>query len=237
MTRRFLPLFRGVFARGDSVRAERGTSRRRATAVFVLIAVGLTGCSQAAGDPGGGSPSPAVSSSPPSATASPSPTLSAKYKPASAEGPAENVPLPEMPAEAKVESKEGLEAFARYWYELVNYGFETGDAEPIRAISGPDCAVCENFYTMVGKGFENTDWIVGGKIEVQGVHSDYVLTPEGRYQVLIQERQETLSYYGPSGMYNEYPGTKNYGVQMIEATHTGAGWHADNVVTIKGPAE
>ena len=142
-----------------------------------------------------------------------------------------------MPEEAKVQSKEGLEAFAKYWYELVNYGFETGDTEPIRAISGPDCAVCKTFYEMVGNGFETSDWISGGEIEVQGVHSDFILTPEGRYQVLIQERQSAITYYGPGGEYGTHEGSSGSGVQMIEARYTDRGWYAESVVTIKSPSQ
>lgn len=233
MTRRFLPLFRGVFARGDSVRSERGTSRRRATAVFVLMAVALTGCSQATGDPGGGSPSPAVSSSRPSATASPSPTPSAQYKPASAEGPAENVPLPVMPAEAKVESKEGLEAFARYWYEAANYGYETGDVSLVQAVSSPDCTTCTNYYEVVERGFVEDDWMANSAIEVIGVQSDYVLTPEGRFQALVHFSQEAMEYYGPEGL--QTVGEADAGVvQLFEAVWGEGKWTVVNIATIKG---
>ncbi|MCQ1996392.1 DUF6318 family protein [Arthrobacter sp. zg-Y1171] len=207
---------------------------RLATVAVAVPLLFLTACSGASGDSGAGKQpsSPAATAS---ETPTPTPTPSAEYKPASAEGPAENVPLPVMPEEAKVESKEGLEAFARYWYELVNYGFETGDVEPIRAISGPDCAVCDTFYLMVGKGYENDDWIVGGQIEVQGVHSDFVLTPDSRYQVLIQEKQDEISYFGPAGPYGTRAGTEASGVQMIEARFSDRGWSADVVVTIKSP--
>ncbi|MCC3277360.1 DUF6318 family protein [Arthrobacter sp. zg-Y20] len=200
----------------------------------VFAAVVLAGCTGASGDSGTGAASPSPSQSSASATPTPTPTPSAVYKPASAEGPAENVPLPAMPEEAKVESKEGLEAFARYWYELVNYGYETGDTEPIRAISGPDCAVCKNFYEMVGKGYSNEDWISGGRINVQGVASEFVLTPEGRYQVLIQNTQAPLSYYGPGTLYGARDGYEDSAVQMIEARYTTNGWYAEVVVTIQG---
>lgn len=212
------------------------TIARRVASLFGagVLLCGLVACSQAAGDPGGGSPSPAPPSVSASATPTPTPTPSATYKPASADGPAENVPVPVMPEEAKLESKEGLEAFARYWYELVNYGFETGDVEPIRAISGPDCAVCKNFYQMVESGYQNEDWIVGGQLTVQGIHSDYVLTPEGRYQVLIQNIQAPIGYYGPGVHYGTRDGYQDSAVQMIEARYSPDGWYAESVVTIKG---
>nr|WP_269437858.1 DUF6318 family protein [Arthrobacter sp. zg-Y919] len=191
----------------------------------------LTACTDASGDSGDGD-TPSTQASTPTPT--PSPTPSATYKPASAEGPAENVPLPVMPEEAKVQSKEGLEAFAKYWYDLINYGFETGDAEPIRAISGSDCAVCKNFYQMLGSGYKDQDWIRGGHVEVRGVHSDYVLTPEGRYQVLIQNVQEPLDYFGPGVLYGTRGGYSVPVVQMIEARYNPSGWYAESVVTIKG---
>ncbi|KAD3515127.1 hypothetical protein GD627_12565 [Arthrobacter yangruifuii] len=173
-------------------------------------------------------------SSSPTPSETPTPTPSATYKPASAEGPAENVPLPVMPAEAKVQSKEGLEAFARYWYNLINYGFETGDVEPIKAISGPECAVCKNFYQIVGPGYKNSDWIKGGELVVRSVHSNYVVTPEGLYQVLIQNVQEPLEYFGPGVLYGVHEGYPEPGVQMIEARYTADGWYAEHVVTIEG---
>ncbi|MFP5313120.1 MAG: DUF6318 family protein, partial [Actinomycetes bacterium] len=67
----------------------------------------------------------------PSASATPTPTPSAVYKPADATGPAQNVPVPVLPEVAKTETKEGLEAFAKYWYELLSYGYESGDTKPL----------------------------------------------------------------------------------------------------------
>ena len=99
--------------------------KRRLAVVSLMVAGSLTflaGCSGSGADVAQ-SPSPSVMEA-----VSPTPSPSATYKPASAEGPAETVPLPVMPEEAKAESKEGLIAFARHWYELANYGYETGDA-------------------------------------------------------------------------------------------------------------
>ena len=233
MTRRFLPLFRGVSARGDSVRAERGTSRRRATAVFVLIAVGLTGCSQAAGDPGGGSPSPAVSSSPPSATASPSPTPSAKYKPASAEGPAENVPLPVMPAEAKVESKEGLLAFVYFWFSLVNYGYETGDTDPVRTSSGQGCLSCTTFYDSVEGTYSADGWVEGGSIELISAGSEFISTDEGNKQVIIAIKQAPMAKRDATGrVFESNQGNELSVPQILELRYTGDGWFVETLETI-----
>ncbi|KAD3515126.1 hypothetical protein GD627_12560 [Arthrobacter yangruifuii] len=133
-----------------------------------------------------------------------------------------------------MQSKEGLEAFARYWYDLINYGFETGDVDPIKAISGPECVVCDNFYRMVASGYKDEDWISGGALVVQGVSSEYVLTPEGRYQVLIQNAQEASEYYGPGVFYGTREGYPEPGVQIIEARYRADGWYAERVDTISG---
>nr|WP_281405742.1 DUF6318 family protein [Arthrobacter yangruifuii] len=193
----------------------------------------LSACSEAAGDPGPAESPTGVASSPTATpTPTPTPTPSATYRPASAEGPAENVPLPVMPEEAKVQSKEGLEAFARYWYDLINYGFETGDVEPIKAISGPECVVCDTFYRTVDYGFDEAGWILGGSIKVEDAFSEYILTSDGRYQVLVQQTQIPTSYYGPTGITASADGTTEPAVQMMEARYTSAGWYAEDVVTI-----
>lgn len=154
------------------------------------------------------------------------------YKPASAEGPAENVPLPVMPEEAKVESKEGLIAFARHWYDLANYGYETGDVEPLKAISGPDCYACGNYYSSVEVGFQGEEWIAGAKILIQGTDTTYARTEGNRVQVLVQFIQEPLEFYGASGLMATEPGNELPSVQMIEAVFETGSWRAVDVVTI-----
>ncbi|MFJ7748781.1 DUF6318 family protein [Arthrobacter sp. NPDC097144] len=219
----------------------------RLSAAGLAAVLVLGGCSGSNGDSDAeaaenrsASASPSGSAAPSetataSATATPSPTPAADvYKPASAEGPAENVPLPVMPELAKQESKEGLEAFAEYWYSLVNYGFETGDIKPIEEVSGSDCVVCRSFYRMVDNGYKNADWIVGGNIQVIAKHSDYVLTGDGLYQVLVNIQQDALQYRGPADtLYEVDEGINEITVQMIEATYQGDRWQATRVVTIK----
>src|SRR5918992_1141024 len=93
-------------------------------AAVTVLALSLSACAGGESPGGNGSPSSVSNSATPSATPTPTPTAS--YKPADANGRAQNVPLPELPEAAKAETKEGLEAFAKYWYALLNFGFETG---------------------------------------------------------------------------------------------------------------
>ncbi|MDN3905393.1 DUF6318 family protein [Arthrobacter sp. YD2] len=210
----------------------RTIARRVASLVGAGVLLGgLVACSQAAVDPGGGSPSPAPSSV--SASATPTPTPSAAYKPASAEGPAENVPVPVMPEEAKLESKEGLEAFARYWYEAANYGYETGDVSLVKAISGPECQTCQKYYDVVLKGFIDGDWMAKSQIDVQDAYSDFILTPENRYQALVQLEQDDMEYYGAEGHLGTTERRTQPSVQLVEATYSDGEWIAVNIATIK----
>ncbi len=56
------------------------------------------------------------------------------------------MPVPVLPEAAKAETKEGLEAFARYWYSLLNYAYETGDLSLDQRLyhSSPAASLCEN---------------------------------------------------------------------------------------------
>src|SRR6478736_5308400 len=119
------------------------SSRRHMAAAALLTAAVLTGtaCTSGQASPGAtpSSGSPATSSS---ASPTPTPTPTASYKPADASGRAQNVPVPVLPEAAKAETKEGLEAFARYWYSALSYAYETGDMGPLDSVSAPTCASC-----------------------------------------------------------------------------------------------
>ena len=215
-----------------------GVLRFPAAAAVAAVLV-LGGCSGPEGDSGANADEGPLSSADPGSGSSSVPSIPrtptvAAYKPASAEGPAENVPLPVMPDLAKVESKEGLEAFAAHWYALVNYGYETGDLEPIKGISGGSCVACNSYYPDVEEGFSGEDWMVNGAVTVRSITSAYVLTEQGRYQVLAQISQESIEYYGPSGLVGQTAIDPNeLRVLMIEAIYNENGWFADDVVTIQ----
>lgn len=194
----------------------------------------LGGCSGSGGEPnaeaaenGLSSPSASESSSPterPTPSATPTPTAAA-YKPATADGPAENVPLPVMPDLAKEESKEGLMAFGDYWFSLINYGYETGDAAPVREISAPDCSICQSFYSDLEEGYVNDDWIHGGKLNVLSSGTEFVKTPDGRYQLLLSVIQEAGANRGPNGkVYGQGPADEASTAQIMEATYDSGRW-------------
>ncbi len=192
----------------------------------------LGGCSGGETDPAAqaaenssSSPSSSESTSP-MESATPSATPAAAYKPATAEGPAENVPLPVMPETAKRESKEGLIAFGHYWFSLLNYGYETGDASPVKELSTSECQLCELYYVDLEEGYENDDWIQGGKISISSSGSQFEKTPEGRYQLLLSIRQEAGVNRGPNGViYGEgSSGDEQATAQIMEATYVSDHW-------------
>lgn len=181
------------------------------------------------------------SASPPTGTANPSetptptamPTPTTAYKPATAKGPAENVPLPVMPELAKQESKEGLESFAAYWFSLVNYGYETGDTSHVRELSGPECEICESFYVSMEKGYVDDDWVQGGTLTILDHNSAFVLTPKGRYQVILSIQENNSYNRGPNGvLYSQNFASRYSFDQIMEATYTDGRWIVDLVDTI-----
>ncbi|MFJ2508758.1 DUF6318 family protein [Arthrobacter citreus] len=208
--------------------------RRRFAAVSLALAgslVALSACS-GADDPDADAAQSPSSSVSPSASPTPTPTPSATYKPASAEGPAENVPLPVMPEEAKVESKEGLIAFARYWYEAAAYGYETGDVGPLKAISGPDCTACNGAYSTLATWYEGDGWAAGGQIEVTSAASEYALTESGNRQALVMFKQVPIDVYGSDGLVRTMGQGDTY-VQLMDASYLDGSWVAMDVVTMK----
>ncbi|QTG82802.1 DUF6318 family protein [Arthrobacter crystallopoietes] len=161
-----------------------------------MAALGLTACGgDAEGEPGS-SASPATSAvASEAATPTPTPSATPEYKPASADGPAENVPLPDMPSEAKLKSQQGLEAFIPYWFETLSYAYETGDLAPLQKSTGPDCLICGEFTKSVVEGNANNRWIVGGRLDVVEIEDRFIETIDGDYAPIVFLTQQPLDYY------------------------------------------
>ncbi len=138
-----------------------------------------------------------------------------------------------MPEVAKQESKEGLEAFAEYWFSLVNYGYETGDTSHVKALSGPECEICESYYVSMEKGYINEDWVQGGTLAILDNNSAFVLTPKGRYQVILSVQENHSYYRGPNGvLYTQNFASRYAFDQIMEATYKDGRWTVDLVETM-----
>ncbi|MFJ4169976.1 DUF6318 family protein [Paenarthrobacter sp. NPDC089714] len=171
----------------------------RSVAVGALALVLLSGCQ-------GGSTPPETSTTTATPTSSaseagtrtPPPTSSGPYKPADATGKAQNVPVPVMPALAKENTKEGLEAFIRYWYAVGNYANETGDILELRSLSTPECQPCAYFQRASSDGYTNGRWLVGGRVHLPSVNVIWNVEDE-EHQATVQVVQDAVSYYNADG--------------------------------------
>lgn len=142
------------------------TPKIAVVASFAAVALALSGCST------GNAEEPTSSASTveaaPSATSpksvSPSASETDKYEPASANGPAKNVPVPNLPATAKKNSEEGAAAFAEYYFELINYVIQTNDAEPLKKSTTRECEICgKSLIDPAGRAQISGKWQVGGE--------------------------------------------------------------------------
>lgn len=196
--------------------------RIRAAAVVAALLMSVTCCSGGGTEP---KASPSTETQSPTASAAPSatPTPTASYKPADAAGPAQNVPVPVLPEAAKAETKEGLEAFARYWFQLLSYGYETGDTSRLSSVTSPGCELCVNVTRAITANYDGEKWLAGGRVETPSVNTTYVAQPDGQYQVTVQVQQTPITYFGPGGSeFRKQTPTSDTGNVLIAGFQSGA---------------
>lgn len=210
---------------------------RRLRMHLVAIAAGtalvLTGCNTGS-DPGATDTTSPSTSQTPSPAATPTPTATPAYVPASAKGRAQNVPVPVLPEVAKTETKAGLEAFAKYWFQLLSYGYETGDTDQISAITSTNCTMCER-AKEVQKGWHSEGrWLEGGRITTPAISTTFRVAADGNYQVAVQVSQEAMSYYDVDGSLDSTdPKTADSGSLMLVVFKNGS-WFVNTVEPIVG---
>ena len=82
----------------------------------------------------------------------------AEYVPASAEGPAQNVPEPRLPFNATERSEEGAVATLNYFWEAAQYLRLTGDAGPLSFVSSDTCDFCTTFIGDWQDAYNSRYW-------------------------------------------------------------------------------
>ncbi|XAS64739.1 DUF6318 family protein [Micrococcaceae bacterium Sec5.8] len=193
----------------------------------------ITACTGGAATPG--APAAPPSSSPTGTpTPTPTPTPAASYKPADASGRAQNVPVPELPETAKAETKEGLEAFARYWFQLLSYGYETGELAQFEEMTSPDCEPCTKAKSVIKAWHAEGRWLIGGKITTPTVSTEFVPDAAATYQVVVQAQQTPLTYMRQDASVARSDPQPDDTGNLLLVTFSGRKWTVLNVGRIVG---
>lgn len=202
-----------------NIRTALSTRPGLVVAVILSGALVLTGCQ------GGGDPvtEPTSTSATPTVTATPTPTPTGTYKPADASGKAQNVPVPVKPALADQNSKEGLEAFTKYWFELLSYGYETGDTVEWTKLSSPDCVVCNDIKASIAESYKLNRWQVGGRMTTPSISAN-IETADGQPQVIVQTIQEASEFYLGDGRVGRDPLPESNTGTVVLASYSGGVW-------------
>ena len=203
-----------------------GRMRLAAVSFSAVAGLVLTGCSNGEDPQGSPNTGPASSTSQTatptqSVTAPPKPTP--VYKPADAKGRAQNVPVPVKPALADKNSKEGLEAFAKYWFQTLSYAYETGDSRLMESASGPNCRFCNGLRDNVKNAWQGKNWIVGGKIQTPSVSGKFK-AGGGPQQATIQVIQQEISIYKAVGVLSQKATKPSNTGSLALASFDSTGW-------------
>lgn len=193
-----------------------------AAAVVLMLVTGCQGDAEPSASGTSDSASPSVDST--TAEASASASSSPQPSPASSLGPAVNLPVPVKPALADENSKEGLEAFTRYWLELLSYGYETNDWASFQAVTDPACATCSNVTSSVQRVFGSGGWIIGGETRASDFSTDFVLNTQGSVSAVVQVEQDASQVYAGSGLLESDDPASDSRVNVIFADYRNGDW-------------
>jgi hypothetical protein len=207
--------------------------------VVAVSVLALTGCS-GGGEPQAGPTATAVASpvtsGSGSASATPSATPTPKstpvYKPADAKGRAQNVPVPVKPAVADKNTKEGLEAFTKYWFALLNYGFETGDLSAWEKLTSGSCEFCNILKKSVAVGYKEGRWQAGGRLSTPSVEPSFKSRAASQ-QVVVQVIQEETQYYKADKSVGRSPAPGSNTASVVIAKYSGGHWAVSDLHPIR----
>ena len=210
-----------------------GRRRRIVAAAVALALLPVTACSGGGTTPGAtAAPESSGPTASPTPTATPTPTAS--YKPADASGKAQNVPVPVLPEAAKAETKEGAIAFAKHWFDLLSYGYETGELAQFEAVTSPRCEPCEKAKSVIRSWHTEGRWLIGGKITTPSVSSEFVRDMDATYQVVVQAQQTPLTYVRQDASVARSDPQPDDTGNLLFVTFSGGVWTVANVGRIVG---
>ncbi|PNL17393.1 DUF6318 family protein [Micrococcus sp. FDAARGOS_333] len=133
-----------------------------------------------------------------------------EYVPASADGPAKNVPKPVMPEEMKEETPEGAKAAVQYWWDTVTYLQRTGDLEPLREVSADECDFCHDYALDVVDHYEDGGWHTGVDVDVTSALTGVHDSNKGILQITTLLDTSEAKVFNNNGLEDKEQGEKAY---------------------------
>ncbi|TDK27720.1 hypothetical protein E2F48_00850 [Arthrobacter crusticola] len=132
--------------------------------------------------------------------------------------------MPTKPALADENSKEGLEAFTRYWFELFNYGYATNDWKAFDQVTDPACGTCRNVLTAVNDHYKSGGWIVGGEAEVRSFTTDFVPNIEGSISSFVEVDQAAAMTISQDGTMEGQTKARQESIDVVIALWEDGRW-------------
>ncbi|MFJ4210963.1 DUF6318 family protein [Paenarthrobacter sp. NPDC089675] len=201
-------------------------ARLRSVLVGACVLLLLTGCQGVVGPSESSTSTPPTSNAP--APSSPVATAAAVYKPADANGKAQNVPVPVMPELAKENSKAGLEAFIRYWYATYSYALETGDLKVWSSQTDMTIPAAQAHKESVELNYIEGRWIVGGRLQIPSIEVAWPSKAADSTTAKVQVIQEAIQYFDSSGVKGQKDSPPTNTADAVFAAFQNGSWHVTN---------
>ena len=110
---------------------------------------------------------------------------------------------PDKPAEMSKGDEAGAAAAARYYLKAYSYAWNTGDTDPIKAISDEECAFCQREIAQIDEFYSNGYWATGTYASITNTDSiDRVsddVTDAAIYDVQFHIDEHTPQGYSSKG--------------------------------------
>jgi hypothetical protein len=141
--------------------------------------------------------------------------------------------VPVLPEAAKAETKEGLEAFAGYWFAQLNFAYETGNSSGLESVTASSCEFCSKITNSLAANYANDRWLAGGRIETPSISTTFEPDEGGKYQVVVQVQQAAITYFEPGGSeFRQQTQPSDTGNVML-MTYTTGNWQLNDLRPIR----
>jgi hypothetical protein len=115
-------------------------------------------------------------------------------------GPAE----PSSPADAESDTKQAVEVFVSYYFDVINYATSTGDVGLLSTLDQPSCNGCQGGIEFVERVYEHGGRIIGGRYRLLGLAP--VKSPSGHWTVIVRTELDDQRVVGAGKLNRTYPG-------------------------------